>query len=77
MYNPSLRQESRFAPAAVIPKPQELPILDWLEANGRLIARQEGEQGYVEEEEGISDLMGVDDNSFDDLEDDDNDLGEL
>ncbi len=76
MYNPSLRQESRFEPAAVIPKPQELPILDWLESNGRLIARQEGEEGYVEEEEGISDLMGVDDNSFDDLDDDD-DLGDL
>jgi hypothetical protein len=73
MYNPSLRQEPRHEPAAVIPIKQEASILDWLEANGRLLARDEVvDPSYLDDGEEITDeLLGADDNSFDDLDDDD------
>jgi len=75
MYNPSLRQEPRHEPAAVIPIKQEASILDWLEANGRLLARDEvAEASFLDEGEEITDeLLGGDDSSFDDLDDDDDD----
>ncbi|MGI0491941.1 DUF3134 domain-containing protein [Alkalinema pantanalense CENA528] len=76
VYNPSLRQEPRDKPASVIPIQQESSILDWLEHTGRLRARQKGDYDYVDDEEEINDLMGSDDESFDDLDDDD-DLGDL
>ncbi|MBD1939420.1 DUF3134 domain-containing protein [Microcoleus sp. FACHB-68] len=73
MYNPSLRQESRHEPADVIPLNQETSLLDWLENTGRLIARDSHElAGYLDEEEEISELMAVDEGTFD-LDDDDDD----
>jgi hypothetical protein len=72
VYNPSLREESRNRRAAVIPAKQESSILDWLERTGRLLARDNAEFDYLEDEEEISELMGNDD-SFD-LDDDDDDL---
>ena len=69
-YNPSLSEEIRWRPAAVIPLQHESSILDWLENTGRLIARdvQEKENGPDEEE--ISELMAVDDVAYDDDDDD-------
>ncbi|HEY9667174.1 MAG TPA: DUF3134 domain-containing protein [Coleofasciculaceae cyanobacterium] len=71
MYNPSLREEPRDQLAEVIPVKQESSLLDWLESNGRLVARdtQEADDYLVDEEE-ISELMGVDDSSYDDDDDD-------
>ena len=40
MYNPSLRQEPRYEPAAVIPINKNASLIDWLKSNNRLIARE-------------------------------------
>lgn len=78
MHNPSLRQEARNQPAAVIPTIQDASILNWLEETGRLLARDpKDDRSYLEEEEEISELMGSDDSSYDDDDDlDDMDLDE-
>ncbi len=67
MYNPSLRQIPRHLPADVIPLKQQSSLLDWLESNNRLLARDVQEPDYLHEEE-ISELMAVDDTPYDDLE---------
>jgi hypothetical protein len=70
MYNPSLRQEPRYEPAAVIPLTKEASIVDWLKTNNRLIAREVIDVEREEEEEiEISDLIEVDDAGFDDDDD--------
>ncbi len=77
-YNPSLRQIPRHEPADVIPLKQESSLLDWLEATGRLLARDNQEPDYLlNEEPEISDLMGNDDSPYDDLEDDTDDAIEI
>lgn len=73
MVNSSLREEPREQLAAVIPARNESSLLDWLEVNGRLIARDVQEPEYLDEEEEISELMLVED-VIDDIEDDDDDL---
>lgn len=70
MYNPSLREEPREQLADVIPVKQETSLLDWLETNDRLLARESTEDAFIDDEEEISELMGVDDSSFDDDDDD-------
>lgn len=72
MYNPSLREEPREQLADVIPVQQETSLLDWLEANNRLLAREVQEDPFREDEQEISELMGVDDSAYDDddLDDD-------
>lgn len=74
MYNPSLREEPREQLADVIPVRQETSLLDWLESNDRLLARESQDVSFLEDEEEISELMGVDDTHFDDDDDLDNDL---
>jgi hypothetical protein len=74
MYNPSLREEPRDQLAEVIPLKQETSLLDWLEANNRLLARESQDISFLEDEEEISELMGVDDAGFDDDDDLDDDL---
>ncbi|HEY9672216.1 MAG TPA: DUF3134 domain-containing protein [Waterburya sp.] len=75
MYNPSLREEPREQLADVIPVKQESSLLDWLEANGRLVARDVVDDSYLDDEEEIVELMGGDDGGFDDDDDDlDDDL---
>lgn len=72
MNNPALREEPRHRPAAVIPLPQESSILAWLEANGRLLPRDNQDQNYLDEEpEELNDLMGVDEGGYDEIDDDD------
>lgn len=72
MYNPSLREEPREQLADVIPIKQETSLLDWLETNNRLLARDSDDQNFLDDEEEITELMGVDDASYDDddLDDD-------
>lgn len=79
MYNPSLREQPIEEPAAVIPVQQESSILDWLEASGRLLARDDQDfGGYLDEnDEEITDLMGGDEIGYDDIDDDDDDLLDL
>ena len=74
MYNPSLREEPREQLADVIPVQQETSLLDWLEANNRLLAREAQDDAFLEDEEEISELMGVDDGGYDDDDDLDDDL---
>lgn len=71
MYNPSLREEPREQLAEVIPVKQETSLLDWLEANDRLLAREVQDDSFLEDEEEISELMGVDDSTYEDDSDDD------
>ena len=69
MYNPSLREEPREQLAEVIPVKQETSLLDWLEANNRLLAREALDDSFLDDEEEITELMGVDDSSYDDDDD--------
>ncbi|MEB3177645.1 MAG: DUF3134 domain-containing protein [Nostocaceae cyanobacterium] len=75
MLNSPLREQPRSQRAAVIPLKQESSLLDWLQSTGRLIARDVHEPDFQDEDDPeIADLVGVDDGSFDDIDDDD-DLG--
>ncbi len=70
MYNPSLRQESRYEPAAVIPLNKDASLVDWLKANNRLIPREPTDAlDDRDEEVEISDLIEVDDSGYDDDDD--------
>lgn len=71
MYNPSLREESREQLAPVISVQRETSVLEWLETTNRLLARDPSEKESGDDEEEITELMGVDDNDYDDEEDDD------
>ncbi|MDB9314604.1 DUF3134 family protein [Spirulina sp. CS-785/01] len=65
--SPALSQESRYEPATVIPLKQEDSLLNWLIAEGRLIARPDAEEEDKDETDPeIEDLMEVDDKDFDD-----------
>jgi Protein of unknown function (DUF3134) len=70
MNNPSLREQPRHQRATVIPQRQESSILDWLEQTGRLVAREPQDDQYANEEE-IPELLGVEDHTYDDIDDDD------
>ena len=70
MYNPSLRRQPRYEPAAVISLNQESSLLDWLKANGRLIPREGPEKEIsVKEDEEISELMDGDSHLYDETND--------
>jgi hypothetical protein len=66
MYNNSLREEPREQLADVIPVKQETSLLDWLEANNRLIARDVQDESFLDDEEEIAGLMDVEDTAVDD-----------
>ncbi len=67
MYNPSLRRETRYEPAAVLQITRDQTLIDWLESNNRIIFREKEETPVSSEEEDITDLMdGEDNNSFED-----------
>lgn len=76
VYNPSLREEPRDKPAAVLEVRRQASILDWLEQAGRLRARQPGDFDFVDDEQEINELMGNDDADYEEEEDDD-DLGDV
>jgi hypothetical protein len=71
MLNSPLREVPREQRAGVIPLKQESSLLDWLQATGRLIARDVYEPEYLDEEEEITELMGVEDVGYEDFDDDD------
>lgn len=76
MLNHSLREEPRYQRAGVIPSRNETSLLDWLESNGRLIARDTQEPEFDVDEEEISGLIDVEDVTYD-LDDDDEPLEEV
>ncbi|MDY6937590.1 MAG: DUF3134 domain-containing protein [Cyanobacteriota bacterium] len=71
--NPSLKQLPRHEAAEVIPLNQETSILDWLQATGRLIPRDEDEQASAQQDEGLDGLIVDDDVSYDEDDDSDDD----
>ncbi|MDZ8024755.1 MAG: DUF3134 domain-containing protein [Nostoc sp. DedQUE01] len=75
MLNSPLREEPRNQRASVIPLKQESSLLDWLQTNGRLIARDVHEPDFQDDEEEIDSLMGVEDGIGDYDLDDDDDIG--
>ncbi|MDZ8186011.1 MAG: DUF3134 domain-containing protein [Nostoc sp. ChiSLP02] len=75
MLNSPLREAPRNQRASVIPLKQESSLLDWLQSNGRLIARDVHEQDFQDDEEEIDSLMGVEDGIGDYDLDDDDDIG--
>lgn len=78
-YNPSVRQEPRYEPAAVLPVTRDTSLLDWLRATNRLIARESQEESsldLLEEEVDITELMDGDDHLYEDDGDDDLDLSD-
>jgi len=72
MLNSPLREEARNQRADVIPLKQESSLSDWLQINGRMIAREVHEPDFQNDEEEIDSLMGVEDGIGYDLDDDDN-----
>jgi hypothetical protein len=75
MHNPSLREEPRHRPAEVIPLQQETSLLDWLENTGRLIARDVHEgDSFLDNEQEISELMSVEEGTYDFDDDDDDEI---
>lgn len=61
--NPSLTGQPRYQVADVLPSQQQPSILDWLEASGRLLARETTESEESSDEE-ITELMLAEDNSY-------------
>ena len=74
MLNSPLREVARNQRADVIPLKQESSLLDWLQTNGRIIARDVHEPDFQDDEVEIDSLMGVEDGIGYDLDDDD-DIG--
>lgn len=74
MLNSPLREEPRNRRTPVIPLKQESSLLDWLQTNGRLIARDVHEPDYSDEEEEISEFLSTDDGISDFDYDDDDDV---
>jgi hypothetical protein len=74
MYNPSLTQEPRYEPAKILPLSRDRSHLDWLAAEGHLIARpNEDKESTFSEDVEISDLLDldVDEHIFDKVEEHD------
>jgi len=66
-----LHEMPREQRAAIIRSKHELSLVDWLEASGRMVARESQTIEYLEEEDPeISGLIDVDDVVYD-LDDDD------
>ena len=72
MLKSPLREEPRSQRAAVIPAKHKSSLLDWLESNDRLIARDvQDPDAFLDEVEEISEFMSDDNVPF--LDDDDDD----
>ncbi|MHC5610144.1 MAG: DUF3134 domain-containing protein [Nostoc sp.] len=74
MLNSPLREVARNQRADVIPLKLESFLLDWLQTNGRIIARDIHEPDFQDDAEGIDSLIGVEDGIGYDLDDND-DIG--
>ncbi|MGK7930347.1 MAG: DUF3134 domain-containing protein [Microcystaceae cyanobacterium] len=74
-YNPSLSQEPRFEPAAVIPIKEDTSLVDWLKATNRLIPREKVEEEEKSTEDvDLADFIDTDDSGYEDSDDNDNDM---
>ncbi len=73
--NPSLRLTPRHEPGDVIPSPQETSILDWLEASGRMMPREDREEEPRETDEDLDGLMGESVDNNEDYDDNEGDEG--
>ncbi|KAB8332941.1 DUF3134 domain-containing protein [Scytonema tolypothrichoides VB-61278] len=73
MLNSPLREVPRNQRASVIPLKQESSLLDWLQSNGRLIARDVHEPDFLDDEEEITEFLSTEDGigvyDFDDDDD--------
>jgi hypothetical protein len=68
--NPSLRQLPRHEPAELIPSNNDLSLLEWLKATGRLIPRDEEERAAQKEElEELGLISDEDEDSYSDSDD--------
>ncbi len=70
--NPSLRQLPRHEQAELIPANNETSLLEWLQATGRLIPRDEEERSARKEELEELGLIADDDDGYADNDSDDN-----
>lgn len=62
MHNSPLREEPREQRATVIPVKSESSLIDWLQATGRLISRDNQEPEYLlDEEDDVAGLLESDD----------------
>lgn len=75
MLNSPLSEQPRNQRAPVIPLKQESSMLDWLQSQGRLVARSVQENDYLQTEEEISDFLSSEDGIDDYDLDDGSDLG--
>jgi hypothetical protein len=73
MHNPALREEPRYQPAPVSGTGRPASILAWLEATGRLVAKEVALPEYGDETEDLNDLM-VGDDDYIDLEEEEDDV---
>ncbi|MDH6059841.1 DUF3134 domain-containing protein [Chrysosporum bergii ANA360D] len=74
MLNSPLSEQPRNQRAPVIPLKQESSMLDWLQLQGRLVARNVQEAGFSEPEEEISDFLATEDGMEDFEMDDDGEV---
>ncbi|GAX35380.1 DUF3134 domain-containing protein [Nodularia sp. NIES-3585] len=71
MLNSPLTEEPRNQRAPVIPLKPESSMLDWLQVQGRLVARNVQEADFSQQEAEISDLLSTEDGIEDyDMDDD-------
>jgi Protein of unknown function (DUF3134) len=69
LYFPSLHREFRYEPAGIIPPKRDPSHLDWLTAQGRIIARQnENKEERLVEDVDLSDLLELEDNRFEGID---------
>ncbi|MGK7945886.1 MAG: DUF3134 domain-containing protein [Microcystaceae cyanobacterium] len=74
-YNPSLSQEPRYEPAAVIPIKEDTSLVDWLKATNRLIPREVvAEEEKSSEDVDLADFIDTDDPAYEDNDDSDMDV---
>ena len=73
MLNSPLSEAPRNQRARVIPLKQEFSMLDWLQMQGRLVARNVQETEFLQEEE-ISEFLSSEDGIEDYDMDDDSDM---
>ncbi len=74
MLNSPLSEAPRNQRATVIPLKQESSMLDWLQLQGRLVARNVQESDFSQQEVEISDLLSTEDGIDDFDMDDDSDV---
>lgn len=73
MLDGPLHEQPRNQRATVIRTTNEFVLLEWLKTSGRLIAREPVESDLLKEVEEISEIIDLDDLSYD-QDDDDSDL---